>query len=227
MQTLSFHHGCVALAVGLIIGTMPDAGWAQASRGVETRCPPQCGGNYSSSRSGSSNQGGAARDAWLYESIDNLGKTLESRERAARMSAQQEQEERQQQEDLQRYAQENAQLQQQAEQWRNDGECNFDKVVGSCSAIYRLENIVNDPQRINSRADLLIRSSSPACSRVEYFVDATPHQSVLKNTDRERTSIWGTARIDNQTISIKSCRTYARKSPVKQQKTNEFAFDTD
>src|SRR5690606_16475045 len=69
MQTLSFHHGCVALAVGLVIGTMPDAGWAQASRGIETRCPPQCGGNYSSSRSGSSNQGGAARDAWLYESI--------------------------------------------------------------------------------------------------------------------------------------------------------------
>jgi hypothetical protein len=85
-------------------------------------------------------------------------------------------------------------------------DCDCNQVVGGCTATYKLLNIYNDPQGINSKAELQITSSVAACSKVEYFIDNTPHQTVLGNTNQAYESIFSTATITSKTVQIQACK---------------------
>ncbi len=91
-------------------------------------------------------------------------------------------------------------------------DCDCTKQVGACSATYQVTNIKNDPQRINSSADLKLTSSAPSCSKITFLVDSTPYISILKSTSSANESIFGTSHIDDRTVSIDSCRVCTRSN---------------
>jgi hypothetical protein len=89
-------------------------------------------------------------------------------------------------------------------------DCDCNQVVGSCTVTYKLLNIYNDPQKINSKAELQFTSSALACSKVEYFIDNTPYQTVLTNTNQGYESIYGTSTISGKTVQIQACKICGR-----------------
>ena len=58
-------------------------------------------------------------------------------------------------------------------------------------------------------ADLLVRSSAPRCSRVDYYVDGTPYFNVLSNTNVVEDSVFGTSPILQSSISDIRCHVCA------------------
>lgn len=84
--------------------------------------------------------------------------------------------------------------------------CDCTQIVGTCSATFKLSNVKDDPQRLNSSADVLFTSSAPRCSKIGFYVENTPHITVLKNSNRADDRIFGTSRITEQTVSIESCK---------------------
>ncbi|WP_171986918.1 hypothetical protein [Sinorhizobium sp. A49] len=46
-------------------------------------------------------------------------------------------------------------------------------------------------------------------SKVEYFLDQTPHLTILKNTNSDRESLFGTKPVSRKNIAIQKCTAYA------------------
>ncbi|MCY1398705.1 hypothetical protein D3C76_938340 [compost metagenome] len=88
-------------------------------------------------------------------------------------------------------------------------DCDCSQIIGSCAATYKLLNVYNDPQNINSKAELQITSSVAACSKVEYFINNTPYQTILANTNQAYESVFGTTAITSKTVQIQACKVCA------------------
>ena len=105
--------------------------------------------------------------------------------------------------------------------------CDFDKVAGTCTANYTLQNVRNDPNKVNSAAEVRLISSGGECSKVTFYVDSTPYLSVFDHKNTAVEQIFGTTTITNQSVSIDSCQTYATKDDSKKDSSDEKAAADD
>lgn len=88
-------------------------------------------------------------------------------------------------------------------------ECDFDKPVGSCTAQYKI--LSTSGSKPSFRAEISVHSSAPRCSKVEWYLDSTPHSTVLKAANSDTDSVFGTSPITAARISIQKCTVYAEK----------------
>lgn len=102
-----------------------------------------------------------------------------------------------------------------------DSDCDFDKPAGSCSATYTLQNIKNDPNKVNSSAEVNLTSSASQCSRISFYVDSTPYISVLSHTNSSIAQIFGTSTINKESISIDSCTAFGLKDSTSTSKDDD------
>ncbi|MBY3151316.1 hypothetical protein HFO56_02805 [Rhizobium laguerreae] len=86
------------------------------------------------------------------------------------------------------------------------GECNFDKRVGSCKGTVRVNSTSGSEG--NYAAEITVSSSAPSCSKVEYYLDNTPYQTVLKAANSSGESVYGTSPISKKSFSVDKCTTY-------------------
>lgn len=85
-------------------------------------------------------------------------------------------------------------------------DCNFDKPVGSCSGSITVTKIYGSKPSYG--AEIVVSSSAPQCSKVEYYVDSTPYQTVFKNSSSEGESLHGTKPFSKGDISVEKCTVY-------------------
>jgi hypothetical protein len=105
--------------------------------------------------------------------------------------------------------------------------CDFDKIVGTCTANYVLQNVRNDPNKVNSAAEVKVTSSGGECSKVTFYVDSTPYLSVFDHKSTVVEQIFGTTTIASQSVSIDSCQTYATKDDSKKDNSEEKGTSDD
>ncbi|WP_146744653.1 hypothetical protein [Herbaspirillum rubrisubalbicans] len=82
--------------------------------------------------------------------------------------------------------------------------CDCSKIVGSCAAAISLRPAPEDREGWYS-VELRIQSSSPVCSKVEYFVDQTPYFNVLANKNSDSDTLWGQKPITRANITDIQC----------------------
>ncbi|MBP2235250.1 hypothetical protein J2Z31_001742 [Sinorhizobium kostiense] len=85
-------------------------------------------------------------------------------------------------------------------------ECDFQKRTGSCKGTIRIQSTTGGKGSYS--AELLVSSSAPTCSKVEFYLDNTPHQTVLKLVNSAEESVFGTKPISKKSIKIFDCTTY-------------------
>lgn len=85
-------------------------------------------------------------------------------------------------------------------------ECNFQRPVGACAG--RLEIIATGGASPSYTAEVRVSSSAKSCSKVEYYLDATPHTTLLRNANSERESLFGTKPISKKSIGGITCTAY-------------------
>lgn len=90
-------------------------------------------------------------------------------------------------------------------------DCNFDKPVGSCTGTIQVVKTYGSKPSYG--AELIVSSSVPACSKVEYYIESTPHQTIFKNSSSEPESVHGTKPFSKDDISVQKCTTYEDRSP--------------
>ncbi|ETR75830.1 hypothetical protein X566_24535 [Afipia sp. P52-10] len=88
-------------------------------------------------------------------------------------------------------------------------ECDFDKPVGSCTA--RFQILSASGSKPSYRAEVALHSSAPRCSKIEWYLDSTPHSTILKTANSDTDSVFGTSPIAAANISIQKCTVYAEK----------------
>jgi hypothetical protein len=88
-------------------------------------------------------------------------------------------------------------------------ECDFDKPIGGCTA--NINILIASGSKPNYRAEISVRSSAPACSKVEWYLDSTPHSTILKSKNSDTDSVFGTSPITQKSISVQRCTIYAEK----------------
>lgn len=86
-------------------------------------------------------------------------------------------------------------------------ECDFQKPIGGCQARITIDS--TSGSKGSYSAEVTVRSSAPSCSKVEYFIDNTPHTTVLKNKNSEEESLFGTEKITKRSIDVRNCTAYA------------------
>ncbi|MCS4089230.1 hypothetical protein [Rhizobium sp. BK176] len=90
-------------------------------------------------------------------------------------------------------------------------ECDFDEKVGSCSATITINS--TSGSKGSYSAEATVRSSADSCSKVEYYLDNTPHTSVIKNGSSTDETFFGQKPISKKSIQIKKCTQFASKGP--------------
>lgn len=86
-------------------------------------------------------------------------------------------------------------------------ECNYDKKIGSCKGTIRI--VSTSGGKGSYSAEIAIGSSAQSCSKVEYYIDNTPHQTVLKASNSAGESVFGTKPITRKSIEVSACSVYA------------------
>lgn len=84
--------------------------------------------------------------------------------------------------------------------------CDCSRIVGQCQATFTLSNVRNDPARRSSAAEVQFRSNAPRCSKIEFYLENTPHITNTGNGQIARESVFGTAAISASAITIENCR---------------------
>lgn len=84
-------------------------------------------------------------------------------------------------------------------------ECNFDKPVGACKGTIHIES--SGGSKPSYSAEVVVRSSSPSCSKVEYYLDNTPQVTVIRGNS-EPESLSGTAPISKKSLKVARCTAY-------------------
>lgn len=83
-------------------------------------------------------------------------------------------------------------------------QCDCQQVVGQCvGAVEFVKGFGSTP---SFGAEIIIHSSEKRCSKVEYFLDSTPHQTVLVNRQKESESLFGTSPISAANVKYSACR---------------------
>lgn len=85
-------------------------------------------------------------------------------------------------------------------------DCNFSKKIGSCTATFSLSP--TKTSKGNYASEIQLRSSAPSCSKIDFYLDNTPHRSVLKNGDRSEESLFSTSPIKRKNIEITGCAAF-------------------
>lgn len=85
-------------------------------------------------------------------------------------------------------------------------ECNFSKQIGTCTGAISI--LRTQGAKPSFSAEIRVSSSASYCSKVEYYLDSTPHQTVLKNTSSDMESVFGTNPISSKNLSVSRCTTY-------------------
>lgn len=96
-------------------------------------------------------------------------------------------------------------------------ECDFEKPIGGCTA--RIKLLSASGSKPSYRAEISVHSSAPRCSKVEWYLDSTPHSTILKSTNSDTDSIFGTSPITGKNISVQRCTIYAEKNGQSSGKT--------
>ena len=85
-------------------------------------------------------------------------------------------------------------------------DCNFDKPVGTCTASIVVRKSTGS--KPSFAAEITIQSSAPSCSKVEWYLDNTPHQPILRSTSADDDSVFGTSPISAKNFSVSRCTTF-------------------
>lgn len=101
----------------------------------------------------------------------------------------------------------------------NAAECDFQKEVGSCSGSIKI--LSSGGSKPSYSAEIRVASSAPTCSKVEYYLDNTPNVTVLKSSNSEDESLFGTKPISRKNLVVKNCTTYASVGDTPQQRSTE------
>lgn len=86
-------------------------------------------------------------------------------------------------------------------------DCNFDVAVGNCQAVVKILRSSGSPP--SYAAELEVSSSAPRCSRVDYFIDSTPYQTVLRNKRSDLESVFGPKPITASNVKVAGCTSFA------------------
>lgn len=82
-------------------------------------------------------------------------------------------------------------------------DCDCQEVVGTCRGAVDVISTAGSAPSFS--AEVLVRSSQSSCSKVEYYVDSTPYQTVLISGNRDTESLSGTKPISRQNITQVAC----------------------
>lgn len=83
-------------------------------------------------------------------------------------------------------------------------ECDCQKIVGRCNGA--IDFVKGYGSKPSFGAEIVVHSSEKVCSKVEYYVDGTPYQTVLVNRSQEPESLFGTSPITEKSITYRSCQ---------------------
>lgn len=93
-------------------------------------------------------------------------------------------------------------------------QCDCQKNVGQCKGA--IEFVRGYGTKPNFGAEIIVHSSENSCSKVEYYVDSTPYQTVLVNTKQESESLFGTSPISKKNVIYERCVVCANASKTAQ-----------
>lgn len=82
-------------------------------------------------------------------------------------------------------------------------DCDCQIVVGNCAGA--IEFIKSYGSSKSFGAEIIVHSSEASCSKVEYFVDSTPYQTILVNRKEESESLFGTSPISEKNVRYSAC----------------------
>ena len=86
-------------------------------------------------------------------------------------------------------------------------ECDFAKPIGACQARIIIDS--TSGSKSSYSAEVTVRSSASSCSKVEYFLENTPHTTVIRRGNTEAESLFGTHAISKKSIKVQKCTAYA------------------
>lgn len=89
-------------------------------------------------------------------------------------------------------------------------ECNFERKIGECRGV--IEFVKGYGSKPSFAAEFIVHSSAPRCSKVEYLIDNTPNQTILKNANQAAESTFGTSPISANSIIYTACSVYESSS---------------
>lgn len=78
------------------------------------------------------------------------------------------------------------------------------KIVGSCMA--SIEFVKSFDSKPSYGAEIIVHSSESTCSKVEYYLDNTPYQTVLVSRQSEPESLFGSSPIKEKNVKLSSCK---------------------
>jgi len=106
--------------------------------------------------------------------------------------------------------------------------CDCSQIVGSCAASISVKP--TESTKGSYGAELTITSSSPICSKVDYFIDSTPYFTVLSQGNTASDSTYGLKPIFRENVKIESCKVCKQvgAEPAKESgKADQQAADSD
>jgi hypothetical protein len=80
--------------------------------------------------------------------------------------------------------------------------CDCTQIVGSCEASINVEP-TGGPGSYGAK--LRLTSTAPICSKISYYVDATPYFNILSRGNTDEDSLFGTKPVSRETISDVKC----------------------
>ncbi len=103
-------------------------------------------------------------------------------------------------------------------------QCDCQIIVGRCDgAIAFISSYGSKP---SYGAEIVVHSSERTCSKVEYYLDNTPHQTVLVNTNKVPESLFGTSPITEKSVTFRSCSICARVDGASSSKRNSAGSES-
>ncbi|MCM5679570.1 hypothetical protein M8A51_08495 [Schlegelella sp. S2-27] len=82
-------------------------------------------------------------------------------------------------------------------------QCDCQQVLGQCTgAVEVTKTFGNAP---SYGAEIAVYSSEKVCSKVEFYVDSTPYQTVLVNRNKDTENVFGTSPVKNGSVRYIAC----------------------
>ena len=102
--------------------------------------------------------------------------------------------------------------------------CNCQKITGAC--LGSIEFVKSFGRKPSYGAEIVVHSSEKRCSKVEYFIDNTPNETILINRSSESESLFGTSPITEKNITFSSCKICASESDGEISNAQENGMET-
>lgn len=83
-------------------------------------------------------------------------------------------------------------------------QCDCQTVVGTCQGAVQVTKAFGSAPSYG--AEVEIYSSERVCSKVEYFVDGTPYQTMLVNRNKDTENVFGTSPISSSSVRFSACK---------------------